>query len=83
MKGKYSYSMDLQMVEVSKTQPIFEMGLLMKWKRTTSLIIAMKRGHTTAQLTPVWLLANELAEVSTKMRRQPANTGELSDPIDP
>lgn len=51
----------------------------MKRKRTTSLRIAMKRGLYTAQLTP----GTEPTEMSTKMRRQPANTGELSDSIDP
>lgn len=51
----------------------------MKRKRTTSLCIAMKRGLSTAQLTP----GNEPAEMSMKMRRQPANTGELSDSINP
>ncbi|KAH9019971.1 hypothetical protein EDB85DRAFT_1896402 [Lactarius pseudohatsudake] len=46
--------------EVSKTQPIFEM----RRKRTiTSLIMkAIKRGDSAAQLTPVWLPVNELAE---------------------
>ena len=62
-------------VEVSETRPILEMTSFMKRKRTTSL----KRELSTAQLTP----GNEPAEMSTKMRRQPANTGELSDSIDP
>ncbi|KAH8986889.1 hypothetical protein EDB92DRAFT_1818151 [Lactarius akahatsu] len=46
--------------EVSKTRPIFEM----RRKRTiTSLIMGgMKRGDSAAQLTPVWLPVNKLAE---------------------